>query len=124
MQIKPYYTASVLAFLVGCGSTVTNTDKPTGIYIAGATDVTGDFGVNVVEQPPRKNGYNVSGISCKNKLWEPSPTNEAAIAVLKRETQNSGHNSVYIISVQPDPAALAKNCWAAIIAKGIAFTVE
>lgn len=124
MKINPQYTALALLFLVGCGSTVSNTDKPTGIYIAGATEVSGDFGVNVVDQPPRSGGYEVSGVSCKNKIWEPSPTNEAAIAVLKRETRNAGHNRVYIASVQPDPTALAKNCWAAIIAEGIAFTEE
>lgn len=113
--------ASALCILASCGSTVTNTDKPTGIYIAGASTVTGDFSVNVVETKPQAGGAEVSGVSCKNKFWEPAPSNDVAISVLKREVRKAGFENVYIVSVEPDPNALLKNCWSAIIARGIAF---
>jgi hypothetical protein len=121
MKVKRYLSVVALATLTACGSTVSNTDKPTGIYIAGATEASGDFGVTVATQRPN-NGKTISGVSCKNKLWEPSPTNEAAISVLKRETAKAGYNRVYIKSVKQDPSALAKNCWSAIIAEGIGFS--
>jgi hypothetical protein len=110
-----------LVSLSACGTTVSNADKPTGVYIAGATEVTGDFGVSISEAQPKNGGVSLSGVSCKNKLWEPAPSNEVAVSVLKRETQKAGYNTVYVSSVEPDPNALAKNCWSAIIAKGIAF---
>jgi len=113
----------VLTVLTGCGSTVSNTDKPTGIYIAGATAISGDFGVRVSETAPPNGGIEITGVSCKNKLWEPAPDNETAIAGLKREVSRAGYNTVYITSVSPDTNALAKNCWSAIVATGIGFSL-
>lgn len=107
--------------LAACGPLVSNTDKPTGPYLAGAAQVTGNFNVSVSENAPRNGGATLTGVSCKNKLWEPAPTNEAAIAVLKREASNAGYDTVFIESVRPDPNALMKNCWSAIIATGQAF---
>ena len=121
MKLQATLGAFLVCGLTACGSTVSNTDKPTGVYIAGATEVTGDFGVSTSERRPQVGGMAVSGVSCKNKLWEPAPSNEVAIAVLRREARNAGYNTVYISSVEPDPSALAKNCWAAIIANGVAF---
>lgn len=118
--LKNFAVFSILG-VAACGSTASNTDKPTGAYIMGATAVTGDFGVSLVEQRPTNGGVTISGVSCKNKLWEPAPTNEVAISVLQREVRNAGYNAVYVTSVEPDPNALVKNCWAAIIANGIAF---
>ena len=108
-------------FLSGCGATVSNTDKPIGLYISGAETVPDDFSVAVVSTLPSSGGKQISGISCKNKVWDPTPTNDAAITVLKREVMHAGFNSVVISSVGPDPAALMKNCWSAIIATGTAF---
>jgi len=112
---------SSLTILTACGSTVSNTDKPTGVYVGGATSVSGDYGIKVASKAPASGGKQVSGISCKNKFWEPAPDDATAISVLKREAKNSGFNSVFITSVEADPNALLKNCWSAIIAKGIAF---
>lgn len=121
MKLRGTLGVFALFGLMACGSTVSNTDKPTGVYIAGATEVTGDFGVSTSERRPQTGGVAVAGVSCKNKLWEPAPSSEVAIAVLRREARNAGYNTVYISSVEPDPNALAKNCWSAIIANGVAF---
>ena len=111
----------VLGALTACGSIAPNTDKPSGFYVGGATKVTGDFGVSTSDTRPQNGGFEVSGVSCKNKLWESAPTRDRAISVLKREVRNAGYNSVYIRSVEQDPNALVKNCWSAIIAYGEAF---
>ena len=121
MKRRAVIYLSLTLALSACGSTVANTDKPSGIYIAGATSVSGDFGVKEATRRPTTGGAIVSGVSCKNKIWDPAPSKEAAISVLKREAKDAGYNTIYIESVTSDPNALLKNCWSAIIAKGIAF---
>lgn len=111
---------AIAASLSGCGATVPNTDKPSGIYLGGASAVTDTGSVKVVDVKPSQ-GAQLTGISCKNKLWEPAPTNEAAINVLKKQAAAAGFDRLYVSSTKPDPNALAKNCWAAIIASGVAF---
>lgn len=106
--------------LSGCGAMAPNTDKPQGIYLGGATEISGDYGVKISDNIPEQ-GAQLTGISCKNKLWESAPTNEAAIGVLKKQAAAAGFNSLYVSSVEPDPKALSKNCWSAIIATGLAF---
>ena len=123
MRVIKILSVLTIGSLTACGSLVSNTDKPTGVYIAGAKEVTGDFGVSISEKPPTKGGVALSGISCKNKIWEAEPKNEVAISVLKREVQRAGYNTVFITSVEADPNALMKNCWSAIIANGIAFNL-
>jgi len=122
--MKPTYLVPLVLSLIvgGCGSTVTNTDKPSGLYLGGATNVTGDFNIEVLDTPPTSEGVTIEGISCKNKLWESAPSYDKAVAVLKREVRNAGYNSVYIVSVENDSNALMKNCWSAIKATGIAAT--
>jgi hypothetical protein len=122
-QVKKLTTPFILSFLAAaaCGPTVSNTDKPASAYIAGAPEVSGDFGVRLADSAPASGGSPVSGISCKNKFWEPEPTSDVAVSVLRREASASGYNAVYVQSVGPAANALALNCWAAIEAKGIAF---
>ena len=110
-----------LSTFASCGPLVSNTDKPTGIYLATPNNVAGDFGVKISDSKPSNGGVEITGVSCKNKLWEPAPDNETAVAVLKREVNKDGFNTVFITSIVSDPNALAKNCWSAIVATGIAF---
>lgn len=119
--MKFKHLAIALPLIVSaCGSTAPNTDKPSGLYLGGATDVTGDFNILVLDTPPASEGVTIEGISCKNKLWESAPSYDKAVAVLKREAKNAGYNSIYIVSVENDANALMKNCWSAIKATGIA----
>lgn len=114
-------TVAISVALAGCGATVSNTDKPTGMYIAGAPEVTGSSGVTLSESAPAGGGQSVSGVSCKNKIWDPQPTREVAISVLQREAAKAGYDSVYVSEVGPASNALVMNCWSAIEANGIAF---
>jgi hypothetical protein len=107
--------------VAACGALVTNTDKPVGPYVSSEPIVETTVSAKVSANPPSNGGVSVSGISCKNRLWDAAPTNEAAVLVLRREAQKAGFNSVFVQEVQPDEAALAKNCWSAIVARGIAF---
>lgn len=106
----------------GCGSLASNTDVPQGVYLGAGDkpDIADDPGVRVIEGPSPTSGVPIAGTSCKNKLWEAEPTREKALMVLKREARKAGMNAVYLQSVGVDPAALAKNCWAAITATGVA----
>lgn len=113
--------AGALLGLASCGATVSNTDKPTGAYLSGAPEVAGDFNVQLAEVAPASGGQAVSGVSCKNKIWDPTPSNEAAIAVLRREAAKAGFDTVYVQEVAPASDALLMNCWSAIRASGLAF---
>lgn len=110
----------VLASVAACGPLVDNTDRPSGLYLGGGGPASGDFGVAMVDQAPAS-GTQVEGISCRNKIWEPAPTNESAIAVMRREAASAGFNSVHLTSVGPASNALMMNCWSAIRATGTAF---
>lgn len=66
-------------------------------------------------------GNPVNGTSCKNKVWDADPTNERALDLMKNQAAQNGFDAIHSVKVAPDPAALAKNCWSAIHATGIAY---
>ncbi len=99
---------------------VANSDKPEGFYIGGAGHLSGDYGIIEVDTKP-KEGVEMTGMSCKNKIWDPAPTKESAISALKRQASEAKMNRIYIVKVEDDKSARANNCWSAILATGIAF---
>lgn len=112
-----------LLILGACGATVSNTDKPTGAYLGGVEAVANTPSVRIVETSPPNTGQTITGVACKNRLWETEPTRETAIAVLKRETAKAGFNTVRITSVEENPLTdMKRNCWSTVIATGIGFT--
>lgn len=118
-------TLVAIVALTGCGSLASNSDVPTGIYtgVAGRPTIADSPSVKTVDSPSirRSGGAEVFGTSCKNKIWEPEPSKENAIALMKRQAADLGMNVVYSVSVQSDATALLKNCWSAITAAGKAF---
>lgn len=109
-----------LAALSGCGALVSNTDVPTGPYIsAPALDETG--GARLATLRPQSGGVEMSGISCRNRVWDPAPSADRAALVLRREAAAAGFDSVVITAIAPVQNALSLNCWSAIRATGIAF---
>lgn len=113
-----------LAILSGCGSTAMNSDVGlvhTGL--AGRPAIADPIGVTIVETGPALSDekQRVMGTSCKNKLWDPSPSRENALALMKQQAAERGYNAVHSVTVFPDATALAKNCWSALVASGIAF---
>lgn len=110
--------------LSGCGTVAQNSDVGlihTGL--AGRPAVADPTGVTVVEAGPPLSDekQRVMGTSCKNKLWDPSPSRENALALMKKQATERGYDAVHSVTVFSDPTALAKNCWSALVASGIAF---
>lgn len=113
-----------LLILSGCGSVAPNTDVGlvhTGL--AGRPVIEDPTGVAIVESGPALSDekQRVIGTSCKNKLWDPEPSRDNALALMKRQAAERGYNAVHSVKVFSDPTAIAKNCWSALIASGIAF---
>jgi hypothetical protein len=79
--------------------------------------------VTIVDKGPplAKEDQRVIGTSCKNKVWDPDPSRENAINLMKRQAADRGYNAIHSVQVIDDPAAVLKNCWSALIASGIAF---
>lgn len=113
------------AGLAGCGTVAPNSDVGlvhTGLE--GKIIVSDNTGVAIVDTGPSLNDekQRVMGTSCKNKLWDPEPSRENALALMKQQAAARGYNAVHSVKVFSDPTAIAKNCWSAIVASGIAFT--
>jgi uncharacterized protein YdhG (YjbR/CyaY superfamily) len=66
-------------------------------------------------------GTLVKGTSCQNKLWDPAPTKERAILLMKRQANEMGFSHIHSVRTQDDQTALLKNCWSAILAFGTAY---
>ncbi len=121
--LKVVFSSALIA-LTGCiGATVSNTDKPQGAYVAGAKPVVGASSVQIVETSPPNAGQLVEGVSCKNKMWDPEPSAQAAIEVAKNEAAKYGYTKLRIVEIIESGAVVdwQRNCWSTVIARGIAF---
>ncbi|RYC10048.1 hypothetical protein [Ciceribacter ferrooxidans] len=113
--------------LSACGTVAQNSDVGlvhTGL--AGPVKIADNAVVEIVDGGPplTDEKQRVMGTSCRNKLWDAPPSKENAIALMKRQAADRGYNAVHSVKVFSDPSALAKNCWSALIASGIAFSKE
>lgn len=54
----------------------------------------------------------VTGVSCRNKAWSATPTEEAALAQVKYWAMVRGADAIAGVScVQQDATSLELNCW-------------
>lgn len=107
------------AILVACGSTAPNTNASAPVNVVGTqTPMVSE--VQVVESAP-SSAIAVSGIDCRNKLWDPVPTAPRAIETLKAQTKQLGKSRVFVRSVEPHPSPISINCWSALVARGLAY---
>lgn len=122
---RRFYAVAACAILAACGTSAKNADVSTGFSIAGQQPVADDSGVTIATSGPEvgAGGQRVFGTSCKNKMWDPPPSDTNATALMKRQAKELGFNSVHSVEVKADNAAISKNCWSAIVASGIAFSV-
>ncbi|MCF1452268.1 hypothetical protein ACQZ61_04225 [Agrobacterium vitis] len=116
--------AALGAGLSGCGSTAQNSDVGlvhTGL--GGRAPIADVSAVEITETGPAlaKEDQRVMGTSCRNKAWDPEPSRDNAINLMKQQAVSRGYNAVHSVKVFNDPAALVKNCWSALIASGIAY---
>ncbi|MBZ0164611.1 MAG: hypothetical protein K8H74_18095 [Notoacmeibacter sp.] len=121
-------SAVALAVLSGCGTVAPNADVPQGVYfgIGKRAEIAPVDAVVIVDTGPtvQDGGRRVSGTSCKNKFWDPAPSEERAVAMMKQQAAGLGMNAIHSVEIRNEPAAVMINCWSAIVAKGIAFRHE
>jgi uncharacterized protein YbjQ (UPF0145 family) len=66
----------------------------------------------------------LSGISCKNLLWAPSPTQNEATDQLRVKAARLGGNGVLNVRCEaPSGPSLVTNCWASLTCHGAAIEV-
>jgi hypothetical protein len=66
----------------------------------------------------------LSATSCKNKLWDSSPTQEDATDQLRVKAARLGGNGLLnVVCEAPSSTSLVKNCWASLSCHGAAIKV-
>jgi uncharacterized protein YbjQ (UPF0145 family) len=63
----------------------------------------------------------IQGFSCKNKIWDSAPSNQAALAQLRESAAKSGADGIINVSYLSGGFDLAMNCWSSITATGTAI---
>jgi uncharacterized protein YbjQ (UPF0145 family) len=108
--------------LANCGTSSPNSDIGL-VHVAGVKTIApvADVAIVPTGPAPASDNQKVVGTSCKNKAWDPAPSKDNAINLMKRQAAERGYNAVYSVDVKPDPSPMMKNCWSALIASGIAF---
>ncbi len=112
-------SASLL--LTGCVGTFVpiETVESIGIEIVEAA-------VMITEVPPEKakgmqNLGEVVGYSCKNKIWDPAATAEAATHQVKLAAAKLGATAITDLTCSEGAVSLSKNCWQSFTCKANAL---
>lgn len=111
---------AVLA-LAGCGPgvRVTDVDAPAAQRL--------NSEIKVIEGPVPAGASVVGPVeatSCKNKAWDPAPTNANAIVQLKAYARERGANAVKNVFCEPPQGtSLGTNCWSSIRCTATAYSV-
>ena len=63
----------------------------------------------------------LSGTSCKNKLWDPEPTEAKALEQLQLKAVEAGATGLAAVRYETAGTSLATNCWSLITASGVAY---
>jgi len=113
-------------FLEGCstGPASVNSDVVSGTRVATLAD---DLAISITDAGPPVGGggKRVFGTSCMNKVWDPAPSQENALALMKAQALAQGYNAVHGVEVKSaGAAAVLGNCWASITATGIAYNAS
>jgi hypothetical protein len=66
----------------------------------------------------------LSAASCKNKLWDPSPTEEDATDQLRvKAAQLDGNGLLNVTCEAPGGTSLAMNCWSSLTCRAAAIKI-
>lgn len=125
METRNILACASLLLITACGTTAQNADVSQGLSLyQGAVEPVD--GIQIVETGPVGVDWRneVKGVSCKNKLYDPAPSKDNAINLMKKQAQERGFNAIHSMRVEPVKSAIAMNCWSAIEAKGVAFTLQ
>lgn len=120
MRVVLLMSLLLLAGCVGPRVPVTNVDAATSSQLNNS--------VKVVEGPALPSNAKTLGpvqaTSCKNKAWQPSPSNENAITQLKLLAQQLGGNAIGSVYCEPPVGTdLKTNCWSSIRCTAMALSV-
>jgi uncharacterized protein YbjQ (UPF0145 family) len=66
----------------------------------------------------------IEATSCKNKLWEPEPTEANALAQLRVRAAELGAAALVGVTYTQGGTSLATNCWSIITARGTAIALR
>ena len=121
MKSALFAVVSAQLFLTGCvGAFVPiQTVETTGIRVAEAA-------ANITLVPAEKAKTmqeiaEVVGYSCKNKLWDPAATAEAATYQVKLAAAQRGATAIADLSCSEGAVSLATNCWQSFTCKATAL---
>ena len=122
MRTNQAIVISSSLIISGCvGSFAENSDRPALSGLAPREAVNITEGVSV--HPTGPNGISVTGTSCKNLLWDPSPSQESALRLVKQQAKEKGYNAIHSVKVKSGGSSLIINCWSHITITAIAFKV-
>lgn len=120
--MKGFFIASILsAFLVAC----VGPNVP--IKTAEATGTTPFEKANMIKIVSQNDGLKkvqlgtVSGYSCKNKLWDPDATEDAAILQLKVSAAQKGASFISKPICYSGAVSLITNCWSSYTCNADAY---
>lgn len=110
------------AALSGCGTIAENSDVGV-VHVAGRQTVATQSNVEITATGPAATSsqQNVVGTSCMNKLWDPPPSQDNAINLMKKQAAERGFNAIHSLKIAKDSTAVFKNCWSIIEARGVAY---
>ena len=63
----------------------------------------------------------IEGTSCKNKAWDPLPTEAKALEQLQIKAAAMGATGVSAVTYTKGEFSMVTNCWASITASGMAY---
>lgn len=62
--------------------------------------------------------------SCKNKFWEPDPTQSDALVQMRQKASAIGANGIKDLYCSNQGTSVATNCWSSIVCAGTAIKVD
>jgi len=125
MNFKLHWAAGLLAplCLSGCGPSpslgVVNTSQVAPRLMQEANEVI----VYEVVPDGARIVAEIDATSCKNKLWDPDPSQSNAIDQMKVKAAALGANGIAAITFNDAGTSFMSNCWSSITAQGTAFRV-
>jgi S1-C subfamily serine protease len=66
----------------------------------------------------------VEGLSCKRNFYDPGASESDALNKLRFQVLSIGGNAVFGMSCAPEGTTLSRNCWSAVVCRGIAARIE
>ncbi|MDQ2084056.1 hypothetical protein RA307_28040 [Xanthobacteraceae bacterium Astr-EGSB] len=113
--------------LAACSSTGAVTHTTTNRYVTIPPDLARDAAkvTDHATAPPRSRTIGpVTATACQYADFDPLPTREYALALLKRSAVANGANGLVDVTYSESHADLLKNCWENIVASGTAIATN